>query len=250
MGVPTGSRSERPAVRMGCLLARDDESLCTAPYDPGFWAGRDRGPVKQSAKACHNRFARSAVDHGGRVPLTVPMSQWRDDEPERLILKAGAIHRWRGRKRGQTLLRTYVGQLLLTDRRLVHLSSGGNGVAKGVVMVLLGALPGVAGPAVSIGEAATKGVGWAVGKLRDREADDTVTITADQLAVEGSLSMPLESIEDVGLLVKRLTVALWVAARGADGEVREYTFADQASMPRADLWEPAIRRARADLLAR
>lgn len=169
-------------------------------------------------------------------------------QPERLILKADAIHRWHGRKRGRTLLKTYVGRLLLTDRRLVHLSSGGNGVARGVAMVLLGAVPGVVGTAVTLGDAAKGGVDWVLGKLRDRDTE-TVRISADELAVQGSLSLPLESIEDVGLTVKRLTAYLWIVQRTTEGELREYTFSDQLSMPDGPLWTPAIRAARAQLPA-
>jgi hypothetical protein len=179
------------------------------------------------------------------------MSHWdgSDGEPERLILKADAIHRWRGRKRGQTLLKTYVGKLLLTDRRLVHLSAGGSGVARGVAMALLGAIPGIVGPAVSIADAAKSGVDWVAGKARDRKAGDVVRVSAEDLSAEGSLNLPLESIEDVGLTAKRLTMYLWVVARTPAGEVREYTFADQATMPNGRLWEPAIRTARAELMA-
>jgi hypothetical protein len=181
------------------------------------------------------------------MPFTVLMSDV--DGPERLILKADAIHRWRGRKRGRTLLKTYVGRLLLTDRRLVHLSSGGSGVAEGVAMTLFGAAPGAVGRAASIADAATNGVDWVVGKVRDRKAGDAVRISAEALAVDGSLDLPLESIEDVGLTVKLLSTHLWVVARTSAGETREYTFADRITMPNGRLWEPAIRAARAELMA-
>jgi hypothetical protein len=75
-----------------------------------------------------------------------------------------------------------------------------------------------------------------------------VTITPEQLAVEGSLSIPLESIEDLGLNMSRLTVSLWIAVRDTGGRLTEYTFANQAVMPDAHEWYQAIPRARAALL--
>ena len=115
-------------------------------------------------------------------------------------------------------------------------------------MVLLGAVPGVVGTTVTLGDAAKGGVDWVLGKLRDRDTD-TVQISAEQLAVEGTLSLPLESIEDVGLTVKMLTMHLWIVTRTPEGEMREYTFSDQLTMPDGRLWEQAIPAARTALMA-
>jgi hypothetical protein len=163
---------------------------------------------------------------------------------ERLLLRADQVHRWRGRVRGQTLLRTFQGTLLLTSRRLVFLSSGGNGgVWWRMALAGVSGIPGPVGQAVMVGDAATSALRWIAQRFGNVE-DDGVTITGSQLLKDGSLSVPLAQLDDFGFVARRLRRYLWITYTASDGTRHEYAFSGQAALPGGQAWETLIREAR------
>jgi hypothetical protein len=63
---------------------------------------------------------------------------------EQVVLESDKVFRWEGPKRKQTIIKAKLGRLVLTDRRLLFLSSGSNDLSAGKV-IASGATRGVAG---------------------------------------------------------------------------------------------------------
>lgn len=94
------------------------------------------------------------------------------DPQERVLSVINRLYCWEGRKIGPTILGSYIGQLQLTNRRVIFLSTGTNGLARAAVAQLIG------------GGAAQVTVG------------QTPTEQLDMSAMEnpGSLNIPLQRI--------------------------------------------------------
>lgn len=94
------------------------------------------------------------------------------DTPERVLSVIDGIYCWEGRKPGATLFGSHVGQLQLTTRRVIFLSSGTNGIARALFFQALGG----AGLHITLGRTPT----------------DQLDMSA--LANPGSLNVPLQRI--------------------------------------------------------
>jgi hypothetical protein len=131
---------------------------------------------------------------------------------EQLVLDADRIYRWEGPKMKATLFSAKLGRLVLTDQRLVFLSTGRSDAAK---LAALGAIS----PAL-----ATRG-------------GSTAGLDASALANEGSFSAPLASITRCEAGKKR---ALVVSYRGDDGAELSFAFGEKMGMPNRDSWVEQI----------
>jgi hypothetical protein len=94
------------------------------------------------------------------------------DTPEQVLSVIDGLYCWEGRKPGATLFGSYVGQLRLTTRRVIFLSSGAIGIARAALFQAIGG----AGLQLTLGRTPT-------GQL-DMGA----------LANPGSLNVPLQRI--------------------------------------------------------
>jgi hypothetical protein len=132
------------------------------------------------------------------------------------LLSADSVFKWDGPKRKQTVIGARLGRLVLTDRRLVFLSSGSNDL--------------------SVGKLAAAGATRGASTLR---VSSTAALDASALANEGSLevTMPqLVSAELKGMF--KVLVVRWVDTSGAE---RAATFAPKnGGMPGGVAWVEAI----------
>ena len=94
------------------------------------------------------------------------------DTPERVLSVIDELYCWEGRKIGATLFGSHVGQLRLTTRRVIFLSTGTNGVARAALFQALGGA----------------GLQLTLGRTRTTQLDMSA------LANPGSLNVPLQRI--------------------------------------------------------
>ena len=167
---------------------------------------------------------------------------------EQLLLKADQVYRWRGRARGQTFFRTYLGTLLLTNARLVFLSSGGTDVWRRMAWAGLtgglAAAPGPVGTAATLGDATNTVLGWISRRFGTTAGSRDPEVSSVQLLNDGSLSVQLHELDDFGFVARRLSNFLWIAYTSPDGSPGEYTFSGQVALPGGWAWERLIREIR------
>ena len=137
---------------------------------------------------------------------------------EQLVAEADRIYCWGGPKMKATLFSAKLGRLVLTDQRLVFLSTGKSDAAK------LAAKAALASPI-----AATRG-------------HSTAALDEDALHNEGSLSIPVGDIKSCEVGKKR---ALVVTYRDESGIDRAHTFGEKLGMPARDDWVDRINAMRA-----
>jgi hypothetical protein len=94
------------------------------------------------------------------------------DPPEPVLSVIDRLYCWEGRKPGETVILSYIGQLRLTPRRVIFLSTGTNGIARAALAQLIGG--GVA--QLAAGQTATE------------------HLDMSALANPGSLNVPLQRI--------------------------------------------------------
>ena len=139
---------------------------------------------------------------------------------ETMVLKSDRVFKWDGPKRKQTLIKAKLGRLLLTDRRLVFLSTGKNDITamKLVSAGLFGGSP----------DAALK-------------VSDTGALDISALTNEGAIDVPARQLRGAELhgAFKVMTVS-WVNGAGTE---QVATFADKnAGMPDGPTWVAHIQR--------
>lgn len=139
---------------------------------------------------------------------------------ETIIMSADSLYRWKGPKMKSTLMGTKLGTLVLTNQRLLFLSSGKNDVLK---------------------RAAGAAVGGGIGGLA--AAESTANLDLSALANEGSMDIPLATIIDTGWTKKMFSNFLWVTLRAADGSQEAWTFATQHGLAAGAQWETSIKTA-------
>lgn len=127
---------------------------------------------------------------------------------EQLVAESPAVYCWRGPKMGMTLFSAKLGKLLLTDRRLLFLSSGASDAGRRAAGAA--GLPTFGGSRVSV-----------------------------SLDNAGSLEIPMASVIRCEVGKKR---ALVVWHRSADGSEGAHAFGQQLGMPGRDEWAAAIAR--------
>jgi hypothetical protein len=136
---------------------------------------------------------------------------------EQLIADADRIYCWDGPKMKATLFSAKLGRLVLTDQRLVFLSSGksdaGTLMAKAVVSPAL----------------ATRG-------------GSTVGLDGSALANEGSVEIPIGAITRCEVGKKR---ALVVSYLKEDGSEQSFAFGEKMGMPGRDSWVTEVNARRA-----
>ena len=139
---------------------------------------------------------------------------------EAVILQSDRVFKWDGPKRKQTLIKAKLGRLLLTDRRLLFLSTGKNDITAGKLVAagLFGGSPDAALKVSSTG---------------------ALDITA--LTNEGAIDVPVAWVRGAELhgAFKVMTVR-WVDGAGAE---QVATFADKnAGMPDGPTWVAHLQR--------
>jgi hypothetical protein len=169
-----------------------------------------------------------------------------EDAPELLLLKADRIYRWRGRTMGRTIFRTRVGLLLLTNYRLVFLSSGRTDVWTRMAWASLGLGPEPIVKAATAADATRTVLGWVRGRFGTPPVGETVSVEPAALLKDGSLNIPLTELTEYGVTQRRLSNFLWIAYRNGD-TTEEYAFSNQVAVPGGLVWETTIREARAAL---
>ena len=142
---------------------------------------------------------------------------------EAIILSSDRVFKWDGPKRKQTLIKAKLGRLVLTDRRLVFLSTGKNDItaAKLVGAGLFGGSP----------DASLK-------------VSDTGALDISALTNEGAIDVPVARLRGAELhgMFKVMTVR-WADGAGAE---QVATFAEKnAGMPAGPAWVAHIERLRA-----
>lgn len=136
---------------------------------------------------------------------------------ETIVLEAEKIFRWDGPKRKQTLFKAKLGRLVLTDRRLLFLSSGKNDISVG------------------------KLVGGAVSPLLALRTSGTGGLDLSATSAEGGLDVPRERLRGAELkgMFKTMTVT-WTDAAGAE---QVATFAPKnGGMPNGGAWVAEFQR--------
>jgi len=136
---------------------------------------------------------------------------------EQLIVDADRIYCWDGPKMKATLFSAKLGRLVLTDQRLVFLSSGKSDAAKLMAKA-------VVSPAL-----ATRG-------------GSTAGLDGGALANQGSVEIPLAAITRCEAGKKR---ALVVTYRKEDGTEQSYAFGEKMGMPARDTWVTEVNARRA-----
>jgi hypothetical protein len=136
---------------------------------------------------------------------------------ETIVLEAEKVFKWDGPKRKQTLFKAKLGRLVLTDRRLLFLSTGKNDV--------------------SVGRLASGAVSPPLGLRTSSTGDlDLSAATAD-----GGLDVPRERLRGAELkgMFKVMTLT-WTDETGAE---RVATFAPKnGGMPDGGTWVAEIQR--------
>jgi hypothetical protein len=136
---------------------------------------------------------------------------------EFVVLRAEQIFKWDGPKRKQTMFKAKLGRLLLTDRRLLFLSTGSNDLSGGKL---------------------ARGAVSSTAVLR---VSSTETLDLSALHADGGLELPRERIRNAELkgMFKYLTIT-WADDSGAS---RSATFAlKNGGMPGGADWVAELNR--------
>jgi hypothetical protein len=136
---------------------------------------------------------------------------------EQLVIDADRIYCWDGPKMKATLFSAKLGRLVLTDQRLVFLSSGKSDATKLMAKA-------VVSPALASRGGSTAG------------------LDAGALANEGSVEIPLGAITRCEAGKKR---ALIVSYLKEDGSEQSYAFGEKMGMPGRDSWAAEVNARRA-----
>jgi hypothetical protein len=139
---------------------------------------------------------------------------------EQILLQSDKVFRWDGPKRKQTLLKAKLGRLVLTNQRLVFLSTGKNDITVGRVVA-----GGLGNAALGLRTSSTQGL--------DMSAADA----------PGGMSIPVERLRSAELkgMFKTLTV-VWSDESGAE---QAATFAPKnGGMPDGGTWIASLEKAR------
>ena len=138
---------------------------------------------------------------------------------EHVLMQADKVFRWEGKKRKQTLFSAKLGRLVLTDRRLLFLSTGKHDVtAKRLIA-------GAISPGAGLG------------------TSSTVDLDLDSAHAEGGIDVPLSAISSAELtgLFKVLTVTY----SDETGVSKASTFAPKnGGMPDGPTWVSRIEQLR------
>jgi hypothetical protein len=168
--------------------------------------------------------------------------------PELLLLQAKGLYRWRGRTVGRTIFRARLGTLLLTNHRLVFLSSGGTDAWSKIAWASLGLGPDPIVKAATAADAMKTVAGWIQGRFGSRAVGGPFEVAPAALLKDGSLSVPLTELAEFGFVRRRLSNFLWIAYSTPDSsDPQEFAFNNKVGVPGGLVWEATIREARAAL---
>jgi hypothetical protein len=134
---------------------------------------------------------------------------------ESIILEADKVFRWDGPKRKQTLFGASLGRLVLTDQRLLFLSSGKNDVN------------------------AKRLIAGAISPIGGLRTSSTADLDMSAVSAKGGLEVPLSSITAAEL--KGMFKTMTITYTGADGKEHSSTFAPKnGGMPDGNTWVAEI----------
>lgn len=140
-------------------------------------------------------------------------------DEEQIVLDADKVFRWEGPKRKQTLLKAKLGRLVLTDRRLLFLSTGKNDIT------------------------AARVLGGAVTPLAGLRTGSTAHLDLDAAHAPGGLDIPVSALRSAEL--KGMFKVLTLSFVDGSGQQLYSTFAPKnGGMPDGASWVAAIERAR------
>jgi hypothetical protein len=136
---------------------------------------------------------------------------------EHVVLEADRIYRWEGPKMKATLFSAKLGRLVLTDQRLMFLSTGKS-------------------------DAANLAARAAINPMLATRGGSTAGLDDAALANDGSLSVPLAAITRCEAGKKR---ALIVSYRDDAGAEQSFAFGEKMGMPGRDGWVEQVNTLRA-----
>ncbi len=138
---------------------------------------------------------------------------------EEIVMQQDKVFRWEGPKRKQTLLSAKLGRLVLTNQRLLFLSTGKNDVN------------------------AKKLLGGAVTPLAVLHTSSTADLDLSALQAQGGLEVPLSAIESAEL--KGMFKTLTVTYKDPSGASQASTFAPKnGGMPDGPTWVSQVEQLR------
>lgn len=138
---------------------------------------------------------------------------------ETVVQFADGIYRHKGLKPKKHLFGAKLGRLVLTNKRLLFLSSGGSDVTQRLV-----------------------------GGMAARGRTETLDLSA--LQNEGSLSVPLQDLDHCEFVVKKFSNFLSIRFRNAQGLAEAFAFMDQFALPGGHSWSEQIELAKQRLRSR
>ena len=113
-----------------------------------------------------------------------------------------------------------------------------------VLRLASAAAPGPVGKAATLSDATTTVLGWISRRFGSTTGSNDLEVSTVQLLKDGSLSVPLAELDDLGFVARRLSNFLWIAYTTTDGTRPEYTFSGQVALPGGWAWEKLIREIR------
>jgi hypothetical protein len=139
---------------------------------------------------------------------------------EAVVLQSDKVFKWDGPKRKQTLFKAKLGRLVLTDQRLVFLSTGKNDITVGKAMA-----SGLVSPLIGLKTSSTAGLDMAAAEA------------------EGGMSIPVSRLKSAEL--KGMFKVMTVVWEDEAGKEQAATFAPKnGGMPDGQSWVAAIESAR------
>lgn len=137
---------------------------------------------------------------------------------EQVVLLTDGVFRWEGPKRKQTIIKAKLGRLVLTDRRLLFLSSGSNDL--------------------SVGKALASGMTYGAAGLRTSSTSD---LDLSALDAPGGLQVPVSAITSAEL--KGMFKVLVIRYKDEAGADQASTFSPKnGGMPDGATWLAEIDR--------
>jgi len=168
---------------------------------------------------------------------------------ELLLMRATGIYCWPKPTMGRTIFGAHTGALLLTNQRLVFMSSGGTDAWSKMAWGALGLGPDAVANATMAVDLGRTLVGWIGSRFGERELGRPIGIGSAARLADGSVCVPLTELSDYRFVRRRFSTFLSIAcAAPGGGRPLAFSFSTNVALPGGEQWETAIRAAREALL--
>jgi hypothetical protein len=196
------------------------------------------------------RSSISCREAGALMPDEIGPDQHLHPAPESVLLAAENIYKWRGRVMGRTIFNAHVGTLILTNYRLIFVSSGGTDVWNRMARAGLAFAPQPVANTVAIADATAAVASWINERYGSRSENEVLNLSLLKLLKDGSLIVPLIGLDEFGVTERTFSSFLWIAFTSQDGKLQEFAFSDKIFIPGDKIWESQIKDARTTLFSR